>query len=1403
MRTWKCFMKRTLGAVLAASLIAGSGYGYSIPANAQDGILYEEDFSTLSTEELLKEWVTDKTGASMEVADDADNKVMHTSATDKVSSSVYWYKELGSQNTGKLKVSFDFKAGQTTGSAAYMTLSGGTENVIQFQVHNNGKVVWNKGNSQLVTLLDRYEADQWYNVEIEMDLNKKNADIYIEGERVCDDEAFNTMKTAGVDKLGTAVAVGSSNCDFWFDNFKVVKTAEVPPMGITVSQDTATLQPNGKLQLSAQVTPEDADCKVVWSSDDEEVAQVSADGMVTGISAGSANITASVDGYGELKAACEVTVEEKSLPWIEDFQADKYVVGEAPADWPHTGSEQVSFKIADDNGNKVLSVDSNGELPSSEESPHVWTDLPLISEGRMLLSMKVYPYTTEGVGYLYMYDSLGNKVMQINIGQDGKIQINEKGTPQNIGSYEAGKWQTIGFIFDMGTKSVDLLYEGDIVKSGITSVDTDDIAQLSIGSARAYTTKFMVDDITVYKGPEIVPDTLELTRQELSMRAKETKKLDYTVTPEQAYGSENIIYESDNDKVASVAADGTVTANAPGTANIKVYCTDKPEIADTCKVEVKKYGIDKIFFVAPDGKDTNDGGKDAPFQTAGRAAEEVAKYNRDMKGDIIVFFREGIYTFDETWNIDQTLSGTNGYSISFKAYRDETVIFSGGMQVTGWKEMEDGSGIWYATLDQDIETRQMYVNGEMATRARSGSGLPDATWDSCTSPDQAVGHTTSDTSMVDWKNQKDIEMVYNQNWTNPRCGVENITLTEDGNKAKIQMQQPGYYFCRNKMSTSTQNPWFIENAYELLDTPGEWYLDETGDINPDYGKNTFYYMPQNGENMKEAEVIVPVLTKLVDIKGTLDAPVKNIKFEGISFRHSTWLRPGTDRGLPDAQNNIIREYDPSLSISNHLCREYIADGAVNFQYTENLEFTGCDFRNIGTTALVGSIGCNDTIIRNNNFTKLSGGGVHMGEVDMYREEVYSPSDERYLIRNTLIENNTFKDVANEYRSSSAIGAGFPSNITVSHNTISDIPYSGIHIGWGWEKREAFATKDVKILDNHIYNCMTELHDGGAIYTLGYTSSSAYKMNLIQGNYVHDQYNEYGLLYLDEGADYYSASGNVFSTANKPELGWLLHKHNTNKVFDNYIDSENDRPECTDDNFYVGDGNWPAEAQEIMSTAGVDTAAREPVNEQGLESLLAEADTIQNEEDFEPDTWAAFVQARQNARAVLESTYTESDLEEQWYYLYEAMENLQAVSGAEKHQVIIGEMDHGTVNAEPTEAAEGECVTLTVTPDKGYVLKDGTLLADGVAVENLQFTMPAHDVIITAEFVEKEQTGKPGEPENPDESEQEDGSNGNKDEDAPNTGDTEKSSGAFAATAASLLVILAVGVYEVIQRRKMY
>ena len=74
---------------------------------------------------------------------------------------------------------------------------------------------------------------------------------------------------------------------------------------------------------------------------------------------------------------------------------------------------------------------------------------------------------------------------------------------------------------------------------------------------------------------------------------------------------------------------------------------------------------------------------------------------------------------------------------------------------------------------------------------------------------------------------------------------------------------------------------------------------------------------------------------------------------------------------------------------------------------------------------------------------------------------------------------------------------------------------------------------------------------------------------------------------------------------------------------------------------------------------------------------------------------------------------------------------------EEHQVLYtSSQSHGSISANPTNAYAGDIVTLTATPDAGYMLDYWTVTTVGgenIPVENNQFTMPDCDVTVSATF----------------------------------------------------------------------
>ncbi len=83
-------------------------------------------------------------------------------------------------------------------------------------------------------------------------------------------------------------------------------------------------------------------------------------------------------------------------------------------------------------------------------------------------------------------------------------------------------------------------------------------------------------------------------------------------------------------------------------------------------------------------------------------------------------------------------------------------------------------------------------------------------------------------------------------------------------ESKIQNEHP---WPAPWISKETGNSaFYLVNALQFLDEPGEWYLD--------VANRKIYYWPRNNENLSTASVIAPSLETLVKIEGTIDPPVQ-------------------------------------------------------------------------------------------------------------------------------------------------------------------------------------------------------------------------------------------------------------------------------------------------------------------------------------------------------------------------------------------------------------------------------------------------------------------------------------------------------------------------------------------------
>ena len=758
-----------------------------------------------------------------------------------------------------------------------------------------------------------------------------------------------------------------------------------------------------------------------------------------------------------------------------------------------------------------------------------------------------------------------------------------------------------------------------ITSSNKTAVDLDSFGQLigyengesvitatlnSNNSIKAtITVKVVIEEVTSMTVTNVDLDTVQGEEDTYTLVVGDHGFATAVAAPETA-DYKTVVWTSSNPAVATVDSYGEILALSPGTTVIKAASQRDATVCDTFTVVVTKPGVMKTIQVSSVTELKN-------------ALADVATINAGtgMTGNIEIVLAGGNYYLTETLKLGVEHSGTNGYSVIIKAAENASPVLSGASVVSGtWTKVE-GKGYYSIQVSKDFNSRQLYVNNVRAVRARSEGGLTDSKFiydDSSIN----VGYVSSDIELASYKYPEDLELVFKEQWTQPRAGVSYIVDNGDGT-VDIVMDQPGWSgvgaanasSVTNKGGTSVGNkgPVWYENALELLDASGEWYLDtHTSD---EY--NILYYMPRPWENMETVVVTMPTLDNSVDIDGADGALVEisgtfsddkhsdvatqvmNIHFEGITFADTTWMRPSAGYGVSDAQNNHIRETGDKL-----------APGAVLVEAANSIWFTGCTFTRLGINGLQMINGVQNSLIIGNHFYDISGNAINIGEPETSVDNAYAQG--LNVVKNNDILNNFIHNIGVDYGSSAAISVGFASDMDMNHNEIFDIPYSGWHIGYGWNNRFPNNNKYMLLEYNFVHDFMgDDIYDGGAFYILGNTSGESY--NYIQHNYIRNQMNAHGALYPDQGTTWFKFIENVIDLSESPDWHsgapkWshtnmkTLHLHFINnfsttdyKTYSNEINFNTDDIQYGQLNISP-DASWDDPiAQNVIANAGLESA----------------------------------------------------------------------------------------------------------------------------------------------------------------------------------------------------------------------
>ena len=570
------------------------------------------------------------------------------------------------------------------------------------------------------------------------------------------------------------------------------------------------------------------------------------------------------------------------------------------------------------------------------------------------------------------------------------------------------------------------------------------------------------------------------------------------------------------------------------------------------------------IWISPKGSDFNDGTCQSPKATLTSALRQAREWRRTednrIQGGITIYMEGGTYAFYEPVFIRPEDSGTKESPTIIRSVGDEKVILSGGISINGWKKQ---GKVWVADVPvfngRPLDFRQLWVNGKKAVRARDVEDFEKMNRICSVDEKNEILYVpaVSIRRLIDNKGNlkaKYAEMVLHQMWCVANLRIRSVEV--QGDSAAIRFHQPEsriqfeHPWPRPMVTTDGHNSaFYLTNARELQDVPGEWYHD--------IDARKVYYYPREGEKMQEAEVIVPAVETLVRVEGTLDRPVCHIRFEKITFSYTTWMRPSEKGHIPLQAGMYLTDgyrIDPKMQRNylNHLLDNQGWLGrpaaAVRVAAAKQIDFERCRFEHLGSTGLDYEEAVQGGVVRGCLFRDIAGNGLLVGSFSPAAHEThlpYDPADRREVCTQQHINNCYFTEIGNEDWGCLAIAAGYVGDVNIEHNEISEVPYSGISLGWGWTQT-VNCMRNNRVHANLIHHYAKHMYDVAGIYTLGSQPKSYVTENCVHSiykpGYVHDP-NHWFYLYTDEGSSFITVRDNwtegekYLQNANGPGNVW--------------------------------------------------------------------------------------------------------------------------------------------------------------------------------------------------------------------------------------------------------------------------
>ncbi|MBJ2175961.1 PDZ domain-containing protein [Aureibaculum sp. A20] len=456
------------------------------------------------------------------------------------------------------------------------------------------------------------------------------------------------------------------------------------------------------------------------------------------------------------------------------------------------------------------------------------------------------------------------------------------------------------------------------------------------------------------------------------------------------------------------------------------------------------------IFVSSKGETTNDGTKNSPFATLESAIKKASDLKtKDSKAIIDIIILKGDYHLSEPIKIPPLLS-----NLSIKGINAADVKIKGSAVLTSkWEKFNDN--MFVTTVSENLDFDQLIVNGKAQILARYPNYDESSQYWQGSAAD-----AISNERIASWKNPKGayFNALHGGKW-----GGFHFTITgvnENGSAILEGGQQ------NNRGSEPHKEYRMVENVFEELDSPGEWYLDKI--------EHKLYYWPSENVALDSDKIEVAVLKDLIQIVGTKENPVRNVMISDITFENT--------------QRTFMEEFEPLLRSDWTIYR----GSAIFFEGTENCKVENNEFTQLGGNVIMASKYNKGLEVRGNHIHDCGASAVSfIGDPSAvrspsfnYREfvpisdmdTVSGPKNELYP-RECIVEDNLIYRIGRVEKQTAGVQISMAMDITVRHNSIYDVPRAGINIGdgtWGGHILEF----------NDVFNTVLETSDHGSFNSWG-------------------------------------------------------------------------------------------------------------------------------------------------------------------------------------------------------------------------------------------------------------------------------------------------------------------------------